>query len=277
MSEEITNRNSRVKYIWLAFLLYLVLLVMNILLSDSADKATSSMWVCLAAYTLLLSIFLLVKNGFPNKKQIAAALILALLVYVAYCGKGYVFSFSQVTGAVSTFIAACAFFSVSDKYREQSLRLIRNKNGRSILISIAAGLLVGIVWGGINYLLMKGNTKVDYSLNISRLLVALSPAVLEEMAYRALYFTFCLYLLNGTISNKSESFACWIMMILPHVLAHTPKYFMNGGLVYGLFSTLLLCVIFGLPFAILQRKRDVMSAMIAHGTVDAIRFVIFGI
>lgn len=44
---------------------------------------------------------------------------------------------------------------------------------------------------------------------------------------------------------------------------------------------LALCVtilsqLFGLPFAILQRKRDLTSAMIAHGVVDVIRFCFLG-
>lgn len=33
----------------------------------------------------------------------------------------------------------------------------------------------------------------------------------------------------------------------------------------------------GLPFAILQRKRDITSAMISHGLVDAVRFTLMGI
>ena len=38
-----------------------------------------------------------------------------------------------------------------------------------------------------------------------------------------------------------------------------------------------LCVLFGLPFALLQRKRDITTAMISHGIVDAVRFTLLGI
>ena len=52
----------------------------------------------------------------------------------------------------------------------------------------------------------------------------------------------------------------WFMMIVPHTLAHH----------YELISSLLLCVIFELSFALLQKKRDLTSAMVSHGLVDAI-------
>jgi membrane protease YdiL (CAAX protease family) len=35
--------------------------------------------------------------------------------------------------------------------------------------------------------------------------------------------------------------------------------------------------VFGFIFAFLQKKRDITSAMIAHGIVDWIRFCIFGL
>ena len=67
------------------------------------------------------------------------------------------------------------------------------------------------------------------------------------------------------------------MMIVPHVLVHTPESFIGGGLINGLISTVLYIIIFGLIFAVLQKKRDITSAMIAHGTVDFIRFCFFGL
>ncbi|MNI82817.1 hypothetical protein D3C73_1395710 [compost metagenome] len=61
------------------------------------------------------------------------------------------------------------------------------------------------------------------------------------------------------------------------MLIHTPNAFIEKGVVGGVVSVILYVVIFGLPFAWLQKKRDVTSAMIAHGTVDCIRFLLFGL
>lgn len=67
------------------------------------------------------------------------------------------------------------------------------------------------------------------------------------------------------------------MMVIPHVLIHTPEAFMSKGVISGLVVVILYTVIFGLPFAYLQWKRDVTSAMIGHGVVDFIRFCLFGL
>lgn len=60
-------------------------------------------------------------------------------------------------------------------------------------------------------------------------------------------------------------------MILPHVLLH----FNTANFALG--SVLALALLFGLPFAVMQRKRDVSSAIGAHTVVDVIRFCSFGV
>lgn len=67
------------------------------------------------------------------------------------------------------------------------------------------------------------------------------------------------------------------MMVIPHVLIHIPDTFLTYGIVSGIVNIVMLSLIFGIPFAILQRKRDLLSAMIAHGTVDVIRFSFLGL
>ena len=67
------------------------------------------------------------------------------------------------------------------------------------------------------------------------------------------------------------------MMVIPHVLIHMPDMFIENGLINGIIGIVMLTILFGLPFAFLQRKWDLTSAMIAHGIVIAIRFSAFGI
>lgn len=67
--------------------------------------------------------------------------------------------------------------------------------------------------------------------------------------------------------NRFQVFTMFFMMCMPHTVAHG----------YALIETIILCLLFGVPFTILQRKRDITSAMISHGIVDVIRFMLFGI
>ena len=85
---------------------------------------------------------------------------------------------------------------------------------------------------------------------------------------------------DGEIKRGAQSFTFWFMMIVPHILPHILFNTANGifeSIVSFLISLVLYIVVFGYLFAFLQRKRDIMSAMIAHGVVDWIRFCIFGL
>ena len=70
--------------------------------------------------------------------------------------------------------------------------------------------------------------------------------------------------------SKAESVMSYLIMTIPHVLIHFNFETVNLG------SVIVLFVLFGLPFAVLQRKRDLTSAIVAHSVVDFIRFVVVG-
>lgn len=58
-----------------------------------------------------------------------------------------------------------------------------------------------------------------------------------------------------------------IMMCFPRIVAYG----------YDMGSIILLSILFEISFTILQRKRDITSALISYGLVDAIQFMIFGL
>lgn len=172
----------------------------------------------------------------------------------------------MLMAGVSTFICSMAVCSVMEKYCEFSL--LRTEKVSSIFISILIGIGAGAVLSVINYFLAKGSgNSLDFKISFNRILVALNPGIYEEIACRAIFMAFCLYFMRGQKASKWQIFTMWFMMALPHTLSHG----------YGLVESLILLVLFGLPFTALLRKRDLTSAMIAHGLVDAVRFTIFGL
>ena len=76
---------------------------------------------------------------------------------------------------------------------------------------------------------------------------------------------FCVWYSDGEM-NLFQKITMYFMMCVPHATVHG----------YPLFQTAILSILFGLPFAILQKKRDITSAMISHGLVDAVRFTLLG-
>jgi len=142
-------------------------------------------------------------------------------------------------------------------------------------VTILIGLVVGIVWGTINIFLNNDQPEPHFAL--INFLVPLNPGIYEEMAFRAFIFTACLHFMRGELTTKLQRFTAWFMMVIPHVLPHTPYMFIEQGFISGIMATVILTFVFGIPFAILQRKRDLTSAMIAHGVVMIIFFSMFSI
>lgn len=253
-----TKHNKNIIFMWAAFLIYFsCYMTMEIDLS-----------VLLSIWSIVLSGVLLTKLKLPSAKGIMLSVVLAVLVSIAYFGVQRGIKAVMINGIITgipTLLCALAVFSAAEK--GYGIRMIckdkKHAPGTSILIAVAAGAILSVV----NYFLMKGSNAIDFEINSSRLIVCLSPAVFEEIACRAIFMAFGLYAIGKEEATRFGQFTIWFMMCFPHTLAHG----------YDIVSTILLCVLFGLPFAILQRKRDITSAMISHGLVDAVRFMIFGL
>lgn len=223
----------------------------------------------LSVWSAGFAIFLLIKNKLPSVKYIIISVCFALAVslcYLAISFKFGTFVFQFLTIGLSTLLSSLAVFSVMEKCGGFYL-IYKRADGRSgFMLSLLIAILSGAILSFINYLLMKRNCQIDFAITLKRLAIVLSPAIYEEFACRAIFMAFCIYLF-GTAPTKFQFFTMWFMMTFPHTLAHHQN----------LFATLILCILFGLPFAILQKKRDVFSAMVSHGLVDAVRFALFGI
>ena len=259
--------------VWILFFLYLIIYFVICLGLGNQQF----LWLELACFSMIISIYLLIQNKMPKKKSIIISLILALVYLVSDI---YQFNIFAVFHGILVFLSCSASFSVFEKYEEHSLCFIRSEKTTDILLSIIIGIVCGIVWGGINYFLMLGSNPLVPTNVFKAFLVALNPAVIEEISCRCIFFAFCLYMAGGEIKRGAQSFTVWFMMIVPHILPHILFNTENGvvnSIVSFLISLVLYIVVFGYLFAFLQKKRDITSAMIAHGVVDWIRFCIFGL
>jgi hypothetical protein len=272
----ILKRNGGLIKIWSLFTFFIGLFILHIFAQfHIGNNATLSAWLTLAFCVSILSIVMLVKNKLPKKKQVLISLLFGIILFLAYTVPYQRVSFSSVQVPLVTVLCALASFSIFNTYDGKAIKLLRNTSLKSICLSIGIGIVVGIVWGIGNLFLSIDEPNLHITLY--PFLLALSPGIYEEIAFRALIFAVCLYFMKGEITTRKQQFTCWFMMIIPHVLVHTPDMFINSGLITGIVSTIILTVLFGLPFAFLQRKWDLTSAMIAHGVVMAIRFCMHGI
>ncbi|WP_428863300.1 CPBP family glutamic-type intramembrane protease [Clostridium sediminicola] len=232
---------------------------------------TALMWLISDICVLIMSLLMLIKNKLPNKKQILISLLFGVLIFIAYKG----ITISSVKVFLVMFLSSLACFSIFNRYKNNALIFLKKDNLKSVLLSIIIGLITGIVLGIVNLFLNNGTPNLRITLTC--FLTALSPAIYEEIAFRTFMFALCIYFLKGDLNTKIEKFTCYFMMIIPHVMIHTPEQFVKYGLISGIISIFILALLFGLPFAFLQKKHDITSAMIAHGVVDIIRFCFLGL
>lgn len=147
--------------------------------------------------------------------------------------------------------------------------------------SVLAAVMVGVVLGIIN-LLPAGLPLASAKPSLKAFVFALNPGIFEEVAFRLFLYALSIYLLGGQITTKKERIWVYVLLVVPHALVHVPdQCFIDGRLRIDL-GVLIInpayhVLVFGLPFALLTLKRDLTSAMIAHGLVDFIRFVVLGL
>jgi hypothetical protein len=271
-------RGNNIKYVYLFFVSFLTMFVLNLLVPISFlnfPSYTIRMWLLFQIYVILFSIFILMKEKLPRKNIIIMSLVLGVLTGL----NNPVVSAHTLLTFMCTILAFLASSSIFQK-SEDNISLFRSYSKKDILISLAIGTVAGVILAFIN-LLLAGNQPMHFQLNIHYFLLSLNPGIFEEISFRLFMYAFCIYLLKGKANTKKEKIWCYIVMILPHVLIHTPDMFFRNGAFYLNGSIpvtiVMLSLIFGIPFALLQRKRDLSSAMIAHGLVDFVRFCFLGL
>ena len=265
--------SKRILKVWLVLLLYTIGYFWICISTEKQDF----LWLELSFLSLIVSIVLLTKNHFPKRRDLFLAGILTLLYLVSNI---YRFNAFTVIQGIILFLSCCATCSVFTEYRKNSLHWIQNEKKRDVVISILIGIMCGILWGTINYFLMRGSNPVVETNVFKAMIYALNPAIMEEIAYRCVFFAFCLNMTGDELESRFQRFTEWCMMMIPHILPHILFEMTNGvvkSVLSWLISLVLYIVIFGFIFTFLQKKRDVASAMIAHGIVAWIRFCIFGL
>ena len=239
------------------WILFLILIAIRILLKVPY-------WFVLSIETCALAVVLLIKAGMPSKKYVWLSVIFAVLSTAAYLGyqKNPWILLYGLSAGIPTLLCSFAVFSVMEKHGE--FALVSSKGKCPLVITILISIAVGAVLSVINFFLSGREAGFDFSF--WKLLLCLNPAIYEEMACRAIFMAFCIWF-AGDEMNLFQKFTMYFMMCVPHTVVHG----------YPLVQTIVLCVLFGLPFTILQKKRDITSAMLSHGIVDAVRFVVMGV
>lgn len=232
------------------------------------------LWSCFTGLCVVISIRLLLKYKIPSTNSVYLALGLSLFVSLSYLSNIKINPRYMLLNPIITFLGILAVLSVFQAYPNKRFPIIKWGKFQPLL-SIFIGGLIGGVLGIINLLIAQQTMIFNFSIYC--LFGSFSPAIMEEWIMRTLFYVLCLHLFNGKLETKVQQFTCLFMMVVPHVLVHTPAVFIQYGLITGVVNIIVYVMLYGLPFALLQKKWDMTSAMLAHGIVEFLRFCFIGL
>lgn len=180
---------------------------------------------------------------------------------------------------VLTFLAVLACSSAFERHPDAMAPFLRDHTSGGVARSLGLALAVGTVLGVINAVLIAVGygEPIRPGLALDRVQAILSPAIYEELAMRAGLLALAVTLLRGRPRRRSAWVVTFLLMTIPHLLPHLTFQVALQPLLDNLVIGAVLFVLFAAPFAILQLRRDLTTAMVAHGWVDLIRFLAFGV
>lgn len=157
------------------------------------------------------------------------------------------------------------------KTNENRIVLFNNSKKRNGIITIVLIFVLGGILGCINVLLAMGSMSIHFSFKLKWILDALRAGIFEEIFFRFFFFALCIHLVKPTLLSKMQNILCYMIMVVPHVLIH---FNLQN---FGIGNVICLSLLFGIPFALMQRKSNLISAIGSHAFVDFIRFCMFGV
>lgn len=157
------------------------------------------------------------------------------------------------------------------KTSSRKILVLKNESRKDVYISLFSMVLIGSILALINVKMALGMNNVHISFKMEWIFKGLLAGVSEEIIFRMFPFAICALLTNTQRISKFDNILIYLIMIVPHVLLHFSIANVN------LASVIYLSIVYGLPFAVLQRNRDLVSAIGAHSLVDIIRFCLLGL
>jgi hypothetical protein len=134
------------------------------------------------------------------------------------------------------------------------------------------GILFALPLAALNNLYFYLNSgSVQFKPLLASALEALSPAIHEEIIFRFFILALVLYLLRYHLPDRRVTAVAVFLAVIPHSLNHLPELFLQNPLM-GLVMLIATSLLFGLPMALLQIKKDLGSAIAFHWFIDFARF-----
>lgn len=248
-------------------LLYVVGIIIPLELTPHYHNLMSRVWNWTEILILVLAICYIIKAKRFWWKQAAIAFFLGAVCLVALLRDSRTADIMVTSVCVMVaYYAACVLYDMAD---------MENTSGHLNMIKSIQYFLLGAACSVPLALLNVFYYSFSHEINVRNIaasaIYAIKPAIAEEVVFRFFLLAYAYYLLHGKTEKRSSNVCSYLFMVIPHDLLHYPDLFIKSpGL--AIVMCILNGVLFGLPMALLMKKKNLQMAMGMHWFIDFARF-----
>jgi hypothetical protein len=146
-------------------------------------------------------------------------------------------------------------------------------NPAEVVRSLLAGIVLATPLAILNNLYFYATSgTIAFQNPVVSAWAALSPGIHEEVIFRFFVLALCLALLRNATARRAATVVAVLLAVVPHSLNHLPDLLLENP-AGGLFLLTATSLLFGLPMALLQLRRNLETAIAFHWFIDFVRFL----
>ena len=254
---------------WCMFtLLYVIGIIIPLEITPHYHNFQSRVWNWTEILILLLAVYYIIRaKSFQWKQAVIALLLGAICLFSLFRDPRTVDIIVTSVCVIVTFYSACRLYELAD-IENVSIHIGIVKSIRYF----GLGAVISIPLAVLNVLYFSLSRQINMRNMLSSAVFALKPAIAEEVVFRFFLLSYVYYLFRGKAETRLKNVLIYILLIIPHELLHYPDLFVESP-GWAVVMSIVGSIVFGLPMALLMKKKNLQMAIGMHWFIDFARFV----
>ncbi len=254
---------------WCMFtLLYVIGIIIPLEITPHYHNFQSRVWNWTEILILLLAVYYIIRaKSFQWKQAVIALLLGAICMFSLFRDPRTVDIIVTSVCVMVTFYSACRLYELAD-IENVSIHIGIVKSIRYF----GLGAVISIPIAVLNVLYFSLSRQINMRNMLSSAVFALKPAIAEEVVFRFFLLSYVYYLFRGKAETRLKNILIYILLIIPHELLHYPDLFVESPS-WAVVMSIVGSIVFGLPMALLMKKKNLQMAIGMHWFIDFARFV----
>lgn len=247
--------------------LYIVGMLLPLEMTPHYYNYMSRIWNWTELLILLMAVYYIIKAKVFRWKQAVIALSLGAICLISLFRDPRTADILVTSVCVmAAFYAGCRLYELSS-VENTTMAAGLTGSVRSFLLGAAISVPLAVL----NVLYFSFTRQIRIGNVLASAAFALKPAIAEEVVFRFFLLAYSYYLFHGKVEKRALTVCIYLLLVVPHTTLHYPDLFLSSP-GEAILMCLLNGVVFGLPMALLMKKKNLQTAMGMHWFIDFLRF-----